>query len=146
MIRLNNILNELYSNPICPRKEGESDEGYKQRCTSLMGPSVLMNIPSVSEKTNGVKFEDFAEKRGEGADKIATTAKEKGGIALLTYHHFKVKEPYYKNATQGEFNKQQAIEEFNQTLKSISLNMNPIEFQTEVGRLEVLGELIISTK
>jgi hypothetical protein len=111
-----------------------------------MGPSVLMNIPSVSEKTNGVKFEDFAEKRGEGADKIATTAKEKGGIALLTYHHFKVKEPYYKNATQGEFNKQQAIEEFNQTLKSISLNMNPIEFQTEVGRLEVLGELIISTK
>lgn len=50
MIKLTEILNELYSNPICPRKKGESDEEYKQRCSPLMGPSVLMNIPAVSEE------------------------------------------------------------------------------------------------
>ena len=50
MIKLTEILSELYSNPICPRKEGESDEEYKQRCAPLMGPSVLMNIPSLGEE------------------------------------------------------------------------------------------------
>ena len=40
-------LGELYSNPICPRKPGESDEAYKLRCAPLIGPSVLMNIPSL---------------------------------------------------------------------------------------------------
>ena len=40
---------ELYSNPICPRKPGESDEAYKLRCSPLIGPSVLMNTPSVGE-------------------------------------------------------------------------------------------------
>jgi len=53
MIKLADILskvtNELYSNPICPRKQGESDEAYKQRCAPLIGPSVLMNIPSLGE-------------------------------------------------------------------------------------------------
>jgi hypothetical protein len=39
-----------------------------------------------------------------------------------------------------------AIKEFEKTLKSISLNMTQIEFQREVGRLEVLGELIIKNK
>ena len=50
MIKLTDILDELYSNPICPRKKGESDEAYKLRCASLMGTSVLMNIPQVSEE------------------------------------------------------------------------------------------------
>jgi valyl-tRNA synthetase len=36
-----------------------------------------------------------------------------------------------------------SIEEFKKTLKSISLEMTQKEFQTEVGRLEVLGELLI---
>lgn len=109
-------------------------------------PDTGVTESPIKEKSKGIQFVNFAEKRGEGADKIATTAKEKGGLALLTYHHFKVKEPYYKNATEGEFDKAQAIQEFNQTLKSISLNMGAVEFQTEVGRLEVLGELIINTK
>jgi len=51
MIKLTEILSELYSNPICPRKQGESDEEYKLRCAPLMGPSVLMNIPSLGEET-----------------------------------------------------------------------------------------------
>lgn len=105
----------------------------------------LIKILKEEESINE-KFEDFAEKRGMGANKIAMTAKERGGIALLTYHHFKVKAPYYKTATEGKFDKEKAVVEFNKTLKSISLDMNPTEFQTEVGRLEVLGELIINTK
>jgi hypothetical protein len=100
------------------------------------------------EILKGVKetFEDFAKKRGEGAAKIASNAEKKGGLALLTWHHFKVKAPYYKKATEGKFEKESAEKEFEKTLKSISLNMTPIEFQREVGRLEVLGELLIRDK
>mgnify|MGYP007046845857 CR=1 FL=1 len=88
-------------------------------------------------------FEEFAKTRGEGAAKIAANAHEKGGLALLTWHHFKVKAPYYKRATAGKFDIDSAKKEFAETLKKISLDMTPIEFQREVGRLEVLGELII---
>ena len=91
-------------------------------------------------------FEDFAKKRGEGASKIADTAQSKGGLAMLTYNHFKVKAPYYDKASKGKFDKEAAEKEFEQTLKKISLKMTPIEFQREVGRLEVLGELLIRDK
>ena len=91
-------------------------------------------------------FEEFAKKRGEGAAKIAENAEKKGGLALLTWHHFKVKASYYKKATEGKFDKEAAEKEFDNTLKSISLNMTPVEFQREVGRLEVLGELLIREK
>ncbi len=33
-------------------------------------------------------FEEFAKTRGAGAAKIAETAEKKGGLALLTWHHF----------------------------------------------------------
>ena len=91
-------------------------------------------------------FEMFAQTRGKGAAKIATTAEEKGGLSLLTWHHFKVKAPYYKKATEGKFDKEAAIKEFEETYKKISLDMTQIEFQREVGRLEVLGELLIREK
>lgn len=91
-------------------------------------------------------FEMFAQTRAKGAAKIAATAEEKGGLSLLTWHHFKVKAPYYKKATEGKFDKEAAIKEFEKTLKSISLNMTQIEFQREVGRMEVLGELLIREK
>jgi hypothetical protein len=91
-------------------------------------------------------FEQFAVTRGKGAAKIAATAEEKGGLSLLTWHHFKVKAPYYKKAEEGKFEKEAAIKEFEKTLKSISLNMTQIEFQREVGRMEVLGELLIRDK
>ena len=91
-------------------------------------------------------FENFAVTRGKGAAKIASTAEEKGGLALLTWHHFKVKAPYYKKAEEGKFNKEAAIKEFEQTHKKISLSMTQIEFQREVGRMEVLGELLIRDK
>jgi DNA polymerase/3'-5' exonuclease PolX len=91
-------------------------------------------------------FKSFASIRGKGASKIATTAEEKGGLSLLTYEHFKVKEPYYKTAVEGEFDKESAIKEFNETYKKISMDMGQMEFQREVGRLEVLGELLIRDK
>jgi hypothetical protein len=91
-------------------------------------------------------FEEFAKTRGEGAAKIADTAQSKGGLAMLTYNHFKVKAPYYKKATEGKFDKEAAEKEFEQTLGKISLNMSPVDFQREVGRLEVLGELLIRNK
>jgi hypothetical protein len=102
----------------------------------------------LSDILNEVKetFENFATIRGKGAAKIASTAEEKGGLSLLTWHHFKVKAPYYKKATEGKFDKEAAKKEFEKTLKSISLNMTQIEFQREVGRLEVIGELLIRDK
>ena len=92
------------------------------------------------------KFEEFAITRGKGAAKIASTAQEKGGLSLLTWHHFKVKAPYYKKAEEGKFDKEAGIKEFEKTYKKISLGMTQTEFQREVGRLEVLGELIIKAK
>jgi hypothetical protein len=91
-------------------------------------------------------IEQFAQTREKGAEKIADSAKEKGGLALLTWHHFKVKLPYYKKAAQGKLDFEKAKKEFEDTYKKISLDMSQIEFQREVGRLEVLGELLIKNK
>jgi len=102
-----------------------------------------LNKFNESVETKKSELEDFAATRYKGAEKISDTAKEKGGLALLTWNHFKVKLPYYKKAAEGKLDLDEAKKEFNQTLKSISLDMSQTEFQTEVGRLEVLGELLI---
>ena len=93
-----------------------------------------------------LSFEEFAQKRLEGATKISNDSKEKGGAALLTHHHFVVKLPYYEKAKKGELDIDAAKTEFIETLGKISLDMDQTTFQTEVGRLEVLGELIIKSK
>ena len=92
------------------------------------------------------QFEDFSQTRMGGAKKIADNAHKKGGLALLTWHHFKVKLPYYKKASEGKLDLEKAKKEYEETYKKISLNMSQIEFQREVGRLEVLGELLIKDK
>jgi hypothetical protein len=89
---------------------------------------------------------DFVNNRMNGAAKITQNAKEKGGDALLTYHHFVVKLPYYEKAKNGEMDIDAAKKEFLETLAKISLDMDQTTFQTEVGRLEVLGELFINNK
>ena len=89
---------------------------------------------------------DFVNNRMNGAAKITQNAKEKGGDALLTYHHFVVKLPYYEKAKNGEMDIDAAKKEFLETLGKISLDMDQTTFQTEVGRLEVLGELFINNK
>ena len=102
----------------------------------------------LTELLNEIKqtIEEFASTRLKGAEKIADTTQEAGGLSLLTYKHYKVKLPYYKKAAAGKLDKDDAKKEFNETLKSISLNMTQNEFQTEMGRLEVLGELLIENK
>lgn len=103
----------------------------------------LINLLFESKETKKDTFESFADTREAGAEKIATTAHKKGGLALLTWHHFKVKLPYYKQAAAGRFDVDTAKKEFEETYKKISTSMTQTEFQREVGRLEVLGELII---
>ena len=63
-------------------------------------------------KDNPETFETFADTREAGAEKIVDNAKKKGGLALLTWHHFKVKLPYYKRAAAGRFDLDKAKREF----------------------------------
>lgn len=94
------------------------------------------------------EFEIFAEKRLGGAEKISKASKEKGGISMLTYHHFIVKLPYYKKAAKGKFDiesskkeLQNHITELNKMGKNVKIEQ--VKFQRLVGLIEVLGELII---
>jgi hypothetical protein len=103
----------------------------------------LINLLFESKEEKKETFETFADTREAGAEKIVDNAKKKGGLALLTWHHFKVKLPYYKRAAEGKFDLDKAKKEYEATYKKISTSMTQIEFQREVGRLEVLGELII---
>ena len=103
---------------------------------------------SISEK----EMVDFAEGRGKGAEKITDSAKEKGGNSMLTYHHFKVKLPYYEKATKGKFDKEKSIKEYKKHLEDLykstnqQMDITPVKFQELMGRIEVLGELIIENK
>ena len=97
-------------------------------------------------------FEDFADTRGKGAEKITNNAKEKGGLALLTWHHFKVKLPYYKKAAEGKFDTEKAEKEYKELLEKLykgtkgDFKLTQTNFQELVGKLEVLGELLIKHK
>jgi len=96
-----------------------------------------------------LSFEEFAQKRLEGATKISNDSKQKGGAALLTYHHFVVKLPYYKKAEEGNFKQADAqieLKKYLDELCSVSSDMEQIHFQRLVGLIEVLGELIIKSK
>lgn len=105
-------------------------------------------IEDISEE----EMESFAEGRGEGAKTIADNAKEKGGDSMLTYHHFKVKSPYYKKASDGNFNKDEFTEDYKGFLEELyektkdGMNIEPIAFQELMGKIEVLGELLIENK
>lgn len=105
-------------------------------------------ITEQEEDIKGVEFTEFAGKRYDGAKKISDTAKKKGGPALLTYHHFVVKLPYYEKARDGKFNILEARKELKEKLQDVCLlsgqiRMEQIQFQELVGEVEVLGELII---
>ena len=98
--------------------------------------------------TESKSFDEFAEKRMGGATKIANNAKEKGGPAMLTYHHFVVKLPYYNKASEGKFKLDEAKTEFKENLDKLcklteTVDIEQVEFQKLVGLIEVLGELII---
>jgi hypothetical protein len=103
------------------------------------------------EMENRESFKTFAEKRFKGAEKITNNAKEKGGPAMLTYHHFRVKLPHYKKAMEGKFDVEESKKEFKEKLDQLcdlseNVEMSQVEFQKLVGLIEVLGELIIKQK
>ena len=95
------------------------------------------------------KLESFAETRLGGAEKIADNAKEKGGAALLTYHHFEVKLEYYEKAAKGDLDMGDAKKEYKDLLEKLytatkgDMDIEQIAFQELLGKMEVLGELII---
>jgi hypothetical protein len=97
----------------------------------------------------GDKLESFAETRLGGAEKIADNAKEKGGAALLTYHHFEVKLEYYEKAAKGDLDMEDAKKEYKDLLEKLysstknDMDIEQIAFQELLGKMEVLGELII---
>ena len=97
-------------------------------------------------------MEGFAEGRGKGAEKITDNAKEKGGNSMLTYHHFKVKLPYYEKAAEGKFDKEKSVKEYKKLLEKLykstsdKMELKQIEFQEIMGKIEVLGELILENK
>lgn len=95
---------------------------------------------------NSDNFIEFSKKRLEGATKIAKDAKEKGGFAILTYHHFVVKLPVYKNAVEGKFDINEAKEKLQKYADEFCggrVQMDQIGFQRLVGLIEVYGELVI---
>ena len=97
------------------------------------------------------KFEEFSTKRRDGAEKIASNAKEKGGVSMLTYNHFIVKLPYYDKAKKGKFDPEKGKSEYKELLDKLvkaseDVEMTQTEFQRLVGKLEVIGELIIKSR
>ena len=99
-----------------------------------------------------IKFEEFSEHRLDGATTITNNAEEKGGDALLTYHHFKVKLPFYEEAVNGNFNPIKSQSKFDNLMNELigktsnGIDLSQIEFQELVGKIEVLGELLIKSK
>jgi hypothetical protein len=68
---------------------------------------------------------------------------------MLTYHHFNVKLPYYKKASEGKFDLNKSKSEFKTLVNQLcdideNVKIKQIDFQKLVGKIEVLGELIIN--
>jgi hypothetical protein len=119
----------------------------------LLGLTYLIMNKSKKKSTQSTdkELEDFSKKRGEGAMKIAENAKEKGGLSMLTYYHFDVKEPYYKSAAEGKLDFAEAEKELKGLISEVNngiqdMSIGQIDFQKKVGRIEVLGELLIEHK
>lgn len=96
-----------------------------------------------------VGLEEFAEERGDAAQGTVDSTKEKGGLAMLSHDHFKVKIPYYEKAASGEFNIEEFRGEYQDLLNELleltseGFNISQKDFQEILGKLEVLGELCI---
>lgn len=108
----------------------------------------MIKFSDLLVESEKIGFDEFSAKRLKGATKITEDAKKKGGPSLLTYHHFRVKLPYYKKASEGKFKLDEAKTEFKENLDKLcklnqDVKINQVEFQKLVGLIEVLGELII---
>ena len=133
--------------------------GYKQIGTKKKNGRMVPNCVKESNISNyssdfhvnekSESHQEFAENRLAGATKISKAAKEKGGDALLTYHHFHVKLPYYQKAVDGELDMEELKSEYDKLLTDLyeatrnSMNISQVRFQELVGKIEVVGELLI---
>jgi hypothetical protein len=108
-------------------------------------------LTEAKELSGETEMEEFAEKRGNGAEKISDSAKEKGGLSLLTYNHFRVKLPYYKKASEGKLSMETAKKEYDKFLNKLysstkgEMNLSQTAFQELMGKIEVLGELLLES-
>ena len=108
----------------------------------------MIKFSDLLVESEKIGFDEFSAKRLKGATKITEDSKKKGGSAMLTYHHFVVKLPYYKKASEGKFKLDEAKTEFKEKLDKLyklteNVDIQQVEFQKLVGKIEVLGELII---
>ena len=108
----------------------------------------MIKFSDLLVESEKIGFDEFSSKRLKGATKITEDAKKKGGPSMLTYHHFKVKLPYYKKASEGKFKLDEAKTEFKENINKLCkltepVDIQQVEFQKLVGLIEVLGELII---
>ena len=108
----------------------------------------MIKFSDLLVESEKIGFDEFSAKRLKGATKISEDAKKKGGASMLTYHHFVVKLPYYKKASEGKFKLDDAKSEFKENLDKLcklteTVDIEQVEFQKLVGLIEVLGELII---
>ena len=135
-------------------KNGPCWKGYKQIGTKDKDGRPVPNCVKENSEVNEEKetIQEFAENRLAGAAKISKAAKEKGGDALLTYHHFHVKLPYYQKSVDGELDMESLKEEYDDLLTDLyeatrnSMNISQVKFQELVGKIEVVGELLIENK
>ena len=135
-------------------KNGPCWKGYKQIGTKDKDGRPVPNCVKENSEVNEEKetIQEFAENRLAGATKISKAAKEKGGDALLTYHHFHVKLPYYQKSVDGELDMGSLKEEYDDLLTDLyeatrnSMNISQVKFQELVGKIEVIGELLIENK
>jgi hypothetical protein len=116
----------------------DSDEKDKYTCHKCGFDNTLFYSTEIMEK-----FDEFADKRLQGAEKITNDSKEKGGLSMLTYYHYNAKLPTYEQASKGGFDLEKAKQEFDLYYSQLSYNMKQVEFQELMGKMEVLGELII---
>jgi len=134
-------------------------DGYQQVGLKMKNGKQVPNCVPVKKIEEDVAkmattetLQEFSKNRLDGATKIAMTAKEKGGDALLTYHHFKVKLPYYQKSANGKITQEAIKREYDSLLTDLyeatrnSMNITQIKFQELVGKIEVLGELLIRMK
>ena len=94
------------------------------------------------------KFDEFLNKRKAGAEKIAKSARDKGGYSTLTAIHFEAKENPYTDCLKWE-NKEGKEKHFKAKAEEIYKKLADLdsltqrEFQDLMGRLEVYGEVYI---
>ncbi len=131
-------------------------DGYQQVGLKMKNGKQVPNcvpVKKIEEDTETTEtMQEFSKNRLAGASKIATAAKEKGGDALLTYHHFHVKLPYYQKSADGKLTSEAIKKEYDNLLTDLyeatrnSMSITQIKFQELVGKIEVLGELLIRMK